>query len=116
VKLPLAGKSKPTAIPAAKQGIQLSGYHADSITLDFLAGGFLSHNLDRPVIDMTGLTGTYSVDLDWSGGSEGGPGGRGIDTSSISDALRRVGLRLEPRKQTEPFLVIDHINKEPAAN
>jgi uncharacterized protein (TIGR03435 family) len=49
----------------------------------------LSNAMDRPVVDMTELTGNFNIDLEWSGGSEGsgmmrmlaghggGPGGAG---------------------------------------
>jgi len=36
---------------------------------------------------------------------------------SLSDALRKeLGLKLEKVRRSKPVLVIDHINRQPAAN
>jgi uncharacterized protein (TIGR03435 family) len=64
--------------------------------------------VDRPVADMTGLSGTYDLKLQWTGKSK-------IETEgglTIFDAItRQVGLKLEQRKIPQPSLVIDHIER-----
>lgn len=75
--------------------------------------------LDRPVIEKTGLTGRYDfnmrvadsvVDLKMSlrKGEQ--------DPSFYSDALRELGLKLEPQKAPVQVLVIDHAEKLPVEN
>jgi uncharacterized protein (TIGR03435 family) len=91
--------------------------------------------LGRPVVDMTGLRGTYQVTLDFSRadmlavskaasipeGAAADSGNAPVTASdppgnSILSALRRYGLRLEPRKAPVEYLVVDHLEKAPTAN
>ena len=70
----------------------------------------------RAVVDRTGLTGDFDVDLHWtpeafrlSGGREGFPP---VDPNipSIFDAVReQLGLKLESTDGPVDVLVIDHI-------
>ena len=80
--------------------------------------------LDRPVIDETGLKGKYDFDFD-QGIAGGGRGGRGGDAPApvgtpdevtAFQALRVLGLRLEPTKHTYEIIVIDHIERTPTEN
>ena len=68
----------------------------------------LDTQLDRPLIDKTGLTGAWDVHLVWS--PDDGPDN---DTGpSIYTALQeQLGLRLEATKGPVPVLVIDHIER-----
>jgi uncharacterized protein (TIGR03435 family) len=77
-------------------------------------------NLGRPVIDQTGLTGTYDWFIEFL--PELPPGaeipGRPPDASgpSFSDALHnRLGIKLVPQKGPYDFLIVDHI-EQPTAN
>jgi uncharacterized protein (TIGR03435 family) len=91
----------------------------DSITMSDLAGGFLTNNMDRPVLDKTGVTGEYRIHLDWSDElrqASPTPGQRGLDPGIVASALRRVGLSLVSTKALVNTLVIDHVNKEPTPN
>jgi uncharacterized protein (TIGR03435 family) len=98
--------------------------------------------VDRPVTDMTGLTGTYDVGVDLSqedamnvaraavnfAAPRGGDGGRAPEGASgaagvadpsgasIYGSLRDLGLRLEPRKVPMDRLVIDSVEKTPTSN
>jgi uncharacterized protein (TIGR03435 family) len=80
----------------------------------------------RPVVNMTGIEGQYSFDLtfapdavDWSA-----TGLREADdatmtaepAASVFDAVKKFGLRLEPRKLPIEMLVITHIEKMPTEN
>jgi uncharacterized protein (TIGR03435 family) len=103
----------------------------------------LSNLSDHPVIDLTGLTGMYAIDLSWTpDGSEGsgmmaksmamaraaaGPppdGGRSGDANAANDpgltlaqALQSgYGLKLEAKKNPADILVIDQANKVPVEN
>lgn len=96
--------------------------------------------VDRPVVDMTGLAGTYDLAGELSledvmgvartsisflpiGGGGGGDAGGGPAAnlsdpsgSSVSKSLQNMGLKLDPRKLPLDMLVIDHIEKTPTEN
>lgn len=112
-----------------------NGVHlkAPSATLATLAE-MISRFSERPVVDMTGLQGQYEFDLVFApetmhgmpgplrAGPPPGDGGaapaeapaEAADT--ISDAVQRYGLKLEPRKAPVEIVVVDHIEREPTEN
>lgn len=66
---------------------------------------------DRPVVDATGLTGTYDYDLEFAPetaiGADAAPTG-----APFSEALRaQLGLKLVPQKGAVEVIVIDHIER-----
>jgi uncharacterized protein (TIGR03435 family) len=76
--------------------------------------------LDRLVVDKTGLTGGFDLNLRWTADvSEGSPSsGAAIDPSaaSIFTALKeQLGLKLESAKEPVEILVIDHV-EQPSEN
>jgi uncharacterized protein (TIGR03435 family) len=76
----------------------------------------LAQIVGRPVVDSTGLTGEFDMDLDWApdGGQFGGQGREVPDDSrpSLFTALQeQLGLKLEPRKMSREIFVIDHAEK-----
>jgi uncharacterized protein (TIGR03435 family) len=74
-----------------------------------------SFHLDRPVVDRTGLTGTYDFNIDATPESriDGNPDPNEI---SIFTAVKeQLGLKLEPQKAMVEILVIDRMGK-PSAN
>jgi len=87
--------------------------------------GDLTLNLGRPVIDRTGLHGTYDFTLQWTPApNEGGPDAIGLparaeppratDSSgpSIFTALQeQLGLKLEPTKGPVDILVIERVER-----
>ncbi len=77
--------------------------------------GLLSNMLDRPVVDMTGLTGVYDIDLEWSIGDASA---HELDsTPSLSTVLQeKLGLRLDRRKTSVDLYVIDHVDRNPTGN
>ena len=111
---------------------------AEKLTLAGLAD-LLSRFVDRPVMDMTDLKGTYQVALDLTmedmrnvarsagiavgGRGAGGQAGRpradaasDPSGSSIFAAVQQLGLKLEPRKAPVDLIVIDHVEKTPTEN
>ncbi|MBS1853799.1 MAG: TIGR03435 family protein [Acidobacteria bacterium] len=94
----------------------------------------LSRFTDRPVVDMTGLTGQYDITLNFTpedylamlirsalnaGVALPPQALRALEMSSgdsLASALQTVGLKLDARKAPLPLLVIDHIEKTPSAN
>ena len=84
------------------------------------------------VVDMTGLTGHYNVSIDFSLADlmkvaqavginvppRGGPGTSPVAedpgrSSSVSDAVEALGLKLESRKAPIEQLIVDHVEKLP---
>jgi uncharacterized protein (TIGR03435 family) len=105
------------------------GYEITNSSMEMLATA-LSLRTDRPVIDRTGLSGTYDVTLDWSAyqslhsadhttPADGMPVRAAeamrvsTDTSAILRSLAGVGLRAEPRKIPLKFLIVDRAEKIP---
>jgi uncharacterized protein (TIGR03435 family) len=93
----------------------------------------------RQVLDMTGLKGNYEISLDFSladmvaqarAQAGGGPGGGGAASggpapeasdpggggATMSDAVEKLGLKLEPRKAPVEQLIVDHAEKTPTEN
>ena len=70
--------------------------------------------LDRPVVDFTGLAGRFDLTLDWS--PIDGPAENTTGPSVFTALEEQLGLRLEPRKLPLEILVVDHANKTPTEN
>jgi uncharacterized protein (TIGR03435 family) len=67
----------------------------------------LSNSTDRPVLDKTGLTGSYEFKMRW----------QDAESVSLSAALEEnLGLKVESRKASIEILVIDHVDKVPVGN
>jgi uncharacterized protein (TIGR03435 family) len=75
---------------------------------------------DLPVIDKTGLTGNYDLDLDMNkimaaaGAESGNPGIAGVFQATV-DAIEGLGLRLVRTKAPIEVLVVDHAER-PSGN
>src|SRR5262245_36839011 len=70
--------------------------------LRFMANAYL----ERPVTDLTGLTGPWDLDLKWT--SRGLLAQAGSDGITLPDALeRQLGLKLEPRAIPQPVIVVN---------
>jgi uncharacterized protein (TIGR03435 family) len=97
----------------------------------------LTRLVDRPVVDMTELKGTYEVALDVSqetmlaiarasGIGNAVLAGRGAEpgrvtasdpsSNSVFVSVQQLGLRLEPRKNPTEVIVVDHLEKMPTEN
>ncbi len=97
------------------------GTSGRNVKMDYFAF-FLSRLLDRSVIDKTGLTKYYDVDLEFVPEGQPGPRPDGGDAPplpegpSIFTAVReQLGLKLESSKGPVEYLVIEHVEK-PSAN
>jgi uncharacterized protein (TIGR03435 family) len=73
----------------------------------------LQHAVDRPVIDKTGLDGSYDLLLDFDTySSMGRTPPENYNKPSLKTALQeQLGLRLEPQKVSLPVLVIENIQR-----
>ncbi len=107
-----------TSVSSSPKGASLRA----NVTMKGFAGT-LSDILDRPVVDMTGMTGGFNINLEWTpdeipsnpNGKEGGAAD-GIPGPTIYTALHAVGLKLESRKAPIEILVVDHAEKVPVEN
>jgi len=76
-------------------------------------------DIDRPVVDQTGLAGVCNFKLDLTLAARAGAG-EPTDApagTSLSDALEsQLGLRLESKKLPLPVIVIDRVDRVPVAN
>ncbi len=106
---------------------------AKKVALPILAETLASFN-EKPIIDMTGLTGLYDVTLDFTPedfralmiraavmrGVVLPPEALKMMDSASGDslgaALETLGLKLEPRKTSVEVLVIDHMEQMPTDN
>jgi uncharacterized protein (TIGR03435 family) len=74
--------------------------------------GLLARRAGQPVIDKTGLTGTYDFKLWYA--PVGDPSS---DLPDFFTALQeQLGLKLESKKVPVEFLVVDHVDKIPTEN
>ncbi len=117
----VVGKSGPKAAATESQsGIKMSvGPKGTKMTGKTTMKGLaesLSGMLDRPVVDMTELKGSFDIELAWSP-EDLAKTSDGADEASVFTALQeRLGLKLDPRKGAVELLVIDHVEKVPTQN
>lgn len=116
-----------TATPPKARGqmrMQPGKLTAQAVTIGVLVNQLSNQRLGRSVIDKTGLKGHYDFTLEWM--PEGGimingapapppPPGSPAEASIFTAVQEQLGLKLEPRKDMLPVIVIDHIEK-PTAN
>jgi uncharacterized protein (TIGR03435 family) len=82
--------------------------------------GYLGRNVDRPVVDRTGLPGRFDFEMAWTADDT-----RGLTTDDVSRQndrgilftalIEQLGLRLEASRGPVEFLVIDRVER-PAAD
>ena len=93
-----------------------------------VAGGYLNH----PVVDLTGLTGSYDFALTWAPANRFAAAGRGGDPNqpgavasaadptgdiTVFEAVDRfLGLKLAAQKYPMSVIVIDHVDRTPTEN
>jgi uncharacterized protein (TIGR03435 family) len=102
-------------IPPSSPGLYAIG--GRDVSLDLLASSLPTQTgmatLPRPVIDQTGLSGSFDFTLEWVNEFNAAPDASG---DTFQQALKnQLGLKLEPQKAPIEFLVIDHI-EHPSAN
>jgi uncharacterized protein (TIGR03435 family) len=82
-----------------------------NVTIGFMAD-LLSQrvNLGRPMIDATGLTGTFDFLLEFTPESQGLNAPPDPDGPTFEQALRdQLGLKLESRRSSMEVMVVDHV-------
>jgi uncharacterized protein (TIGR03435 family) len=106
-----------------------TSWGASEVTMREFAGR-LGDQVNQPVADATGLTGKYDIVLMWVQENSGRRPALAAQTSeaapaaadpeggpTLTSALQnQLGLKLQAKKLTIDFLVIDHIEKAPTEN
>jgi uncharacterized protein (TIGR03435 family) len=79
--------------------------------------GFLTGYAGRPVVDKTGISENFALDIDWHVEMEAGLAeNHGIDPAIAIRGVKDLGLNLVPATKIRQFLVIAHLNPEPTPN
>jgi uncharacterized protein (TIGR03435 family) len=77
--------------------------------------GLLTNQTDRTVIDRTGLSGKYDLQLKWTVDRAAGAADNGLageEIPGLFTALQeQLGLRLQPAKGPVETLVVDHVER-----
>jgi uncharacterized protein (TIGR03435 family) len=119
----VVGKGGPKLSPPSETGHGLHGVNGrnqfletDSITMEDLANeiwnGFIS---DRPVIDRTGLTGSYKLRIEATPEFRTNRDPQPDDLSIFTAVQEQLGLKLEPTAAPVDIVVIDSA-KKPSEN
>lgn len=102
--------------PIYQRGNGVKGYEyiGHSCSLQSLAM-VLTGQMGEPVIDKTGLTGTYDFVLQYRGRGPEASDDPTVWPPLLTAVPDQLGLKLQPAKGEKQFLVIDHI-EQPSAN
>jgi uncharacterized protein (TIGR03435 family) len=100
---------------------------AQGVTMERFANGMLARFAGRQIIDKTGLSGMYDLQIEFARDSSMPGGGRGatgdagasgppvasteLSGPTIFEALQKLGLKLESGKGPAEVLVIDHLER-----
>jgi bla regulator protein BlaR1 len=87
---------------------------ARKISMTLLASYLpMAGNLDRPVLDQTGLTGTYDFSFEHSPQrvDRANPHGEKPFPEFVRDLNDQLGLRLEPQTSSTDVFVLDHVER-----
>jgi bla regulator protein blaR1 len=71
----------------------------------------LSNQLDRNVIDKTGLTGEYDLHLKWTPDNAPQPIADDAPPLLFTAIQEQLGLKLQPGKGPVDTLVVDHVDQ-----
>lgn len=89
-------------------------FYSMAMTLDYFAKRLSDYvDLDRPVVNMTGLTAEYKFDMHWNS-PEDTPGYK--DPAFLAAIEKQLGLQLVKRQMPCDVLVVDHIERAPSEN
>ena len=86
-------------------------FRAPAFTIDGGLTTLIRGSVDRPIVDRTGLTGLFDIDLEFMPSSARERGNVDLDAApSLFTALQeQLGLKLEPRRESLNVLVIEHV-------
>jgi uncharacterized protein (TIGR03435 family) len=116
-------KREPDEVPMKWNWTGRSHLSAQATPISALAQPVLTAQLNRPVLDRTGLTGKYDFTLEWTRELDNAAGLNGDSLTSPDNSgpsifravQEQLGLRLEPSTTSAEGIVIDHI-EHPSEN
>ena len=102
-------------MPPSGPGLRHEG--ARDMAMSMILGSFSGMgNLGRPVVDQTGLTGTYDFVMEFLDQRPGIDVPVDASGPTFQDALKsQMGLKLVPQKAEYEFLIVDHV-EHPTVN
>jgi uncharacterized protein (TIGR03435 family) len=105
--------------PATPQGaVRMNYVTCTNLTLDQIAADLhdmAGDYLDRQVVNSTGIKGSWTFDLKWTGRNN--LQRAGSDGITIFDALsKQLGLQLEAKTAPLPVIVVDKVDQTPTPN
>ncbi|HTS28887.1 MAG TPA: TIGR03435 family protein [Bryobacteraceae bacterium] len=103
----MMGGGTPGSIRVSCHNVTMAAF---ALQLHQMAGGYLT----MPVVDKTGLQGSWDVEIAWT--ARGALQMDGSDGISIFDAVEKLGLHLEAQKVSEPVIVVDSVDRKPTDN
>jgi uncharacterized protein (TIGR03435 family) len=97
-------------------------YTCQNISMAYLAAHLrdvANGYINKPIVDLTGLTGAYDFTLSWT--PSGRMARRSADDNAVLltvfDALdRQLGLKLSVQKHPMPVVIVDRIDRRPSDN
>ena len=89
---------------------QIAGSKEDAATI----AQFLSYAIHQPVVDHTGLTGSYDIKLSYAPLND--PNATSNNPDIFTAIQDQLGLKLSPAKVPVDYLVIDHVDRTPTEN
>jgi bla regulator protein BlaR1 len=118
--LPRLEPGQPLPLICGMGRLTNNGYDLPGMTMATF-GRAISFELDRPVIDRTGIVGMFTIHLDLSPADLGRPDPDSNDPAAprtqidrlpaVGSAIGKLGLKLQPSKGPGEFIVIDHVEK-----
>ena len=94
-----------------------TGYHLRGTLSVRTLADVLSQNLQRPVVDETGLEGPFSITLDFAPDLQQSDAGDAVLAPALRAAmLNQLGIKMDTKKISAKILVIDHIERTPSEN
>jgi uncharacterized protein (TIGR03435 family) len=111
-------RPKPQTVPPGPGEIPQIHYSCRNVTLDAFVNfihNFANGYLTRPTINSTGLSGSWDLDMSWTGrGNLLAAGSAGI---SLFDAIdKQLGMKMEPKDVPTPVIQIVSVNRTPTDN
>jgi uncharacterized protein (TIGR03435 family) len=105
-------------VPSAPSHVRIGGRKVPLALLAAHLGEM--GQFDRPIVDRTGLTGTFDFALEWGPDPASGPAASEDHEdrqTNLQEALQdQLGLKLERQKAPLDVLLIDHVDQQPAEN
>jgi len=105
-------------VPSAPSHVRIGGLRVPLALLAAHLGEM--GQFDRPILDRTGLSGTFDLALEWGPDPASGsaaPEDHDDRQTNLEEALRdQLGLKLERQRAPMDVLLIDHVDQHPAEN